>query len=332
MVTAHGDRIDGTLNSNGSPCADLNFEWSSAVSRTSNGWIAEIAIPFSHLPFHWAERVLMRFKAARFISRKFEEVDFPEINPDGHPHLSQFREVEFTGIDHNPTALNDLATALHETINSKKQLGMRYNSLSYDELLSLWGDASVFDYLTFPSHELMPGSHPIDFAVNSKELMVSSLFEQLKSVGGRRISNLEEFLARTLTTSFIVIQNDTVIYEKYFNGFDRESIVTSFSMAKSFLSTLVGISSLSYLTRLPLQQLKIDQSFVHNIGLKPADATIVQTIIGMAHNLGMDVIAEGVETEDQKVFLERHGCLQHQGYLFSKPVSCDEFELLGNKI
>ena len=93
-----------------------------------------------------------------------------------------------------------------------------------------------------------------------------------------------------------------------------------------------GFSSLSYLTRLPLQQLKIDQSFVHNIGLKPADATIVQTIIGMAHNLGMDVIAEGVETEDQKVFLEQHGCLQHQGFLFSKPVSCDEFELLGNKI
>lgn len=93
-----------------------------------------------------------------------------------------------------------------------------------------------------------------------------------------------------------------------------------------------GFSSLSYLTKLPLQQLKIDQSFVHNIGVKPADATIVQTIIGMAQNLGIDVIAEGVETEDQKLFLEQHGCLQHQGYLFSRPVPCEEFEVLANMI
>ena len=64
-----------------------------------------------------------------------------------------------------------------------------------------------------------------------------------------------------------------------------------------------GYSSLAYLTKLPLDQLKIDQSFVHNIGLKTTDAVIVQTIIGMANNLGMEVIAEGVETEAQRIFL-----------------------------
>ncbi len=89
-----------------------------------------------------------------------------------------------------------------------------------------------------------------------------------------------------------------------------------------------GQSSLSYLTRLPLDQLKIDQSFVRNIGIQHTDALIVQTIIGMAHSLGIDVIAEGVETEEQRAFLECHGCSLWQGYLFSKPVPLESFEQL----
>jgi diguanylate cyclase (GGDEF)-like protein/PAS domain S-box-containing protein len=89
-----------------------------------------------------------------------------------------------------------------------------------------------------------------------------------------------------------------------------------------------GQSSLSYLTRLPLDQLKIDQSFVRNIGIQHTDALIVQTIIGMAHSLGIDVIAEGVETEAQRAFLERHGCTLWQGYLFSRPVPLEHFEQL----
>lgn len=86
-----------------------------------------------------------------------------------------------------------------------------------------------------------------------------------------------------------------------------------------------GYSSLAYLTRLPLTQLKIDQSFVRNIGTQDSDATIIQTIIGMAENLGMEVIAEGVETKEQRDFLERSGCKYYQGYLFSKPVPVSEF-------
>ena len=89
-----------------------------------------------------------------------------------------------------------------------------------------------------------------------------------------------------------------------------------------------GYSSLAYLTQLPLKQLKIDQSFVRNIGIKDSDATIIQTIIGMAANLGMDVIAEGVESAEQRDFLEANGCLYFQGYLFGKPVPIEEFEAM----
>ncbi len=87
-----------------------------------------------------------------------------------------------------------------------------------------------------------------------------------------------------------------------------------------------GFSSLSYLTKLPLNQLKIDQSFVRNLGVKHSDAVIVQTIISMGHNLGMEVIAEGVETEEQRAFLELHGCPAIQGYLIGRPMPLEEFE------
>jgi len=87
-----------------------------------------------------------------------------------------------------------------------------------------------------------------------------------------------------------------------------------------------GYSSLSYLTQLPLDQLKIDQSFVRNLGVNNRDAVIVQTIIGMASNLEIEVIAEGVETKEQWLFLEQHGCGMYQGYLFGKPCPIEEFE------
>lgn len=87
-----------------------------------------------------------------------------------------------------------------------------------------------------------------------------------------------------------------------------------------------GYSSLSYLSQLPLDQLKVDQSFVRNIGIKSSDAVIVQTIIGMANNLNMESIAEGVETQAQRDFLEQAGCKRYQGYLFGKPEPLEKFK------
>ena len=91
-----------------------------------------------------------------------------------------------------------------------------------------------------------------------------------------------------------------------------------------------GYSSLSYLKRLPLDQIKIDQSFVRDITTDSNDAVMVQTIIEMAHNFGLHVIAEGVETEAHMDFLKQRGCMAYQGYLFSKPVPHYDFELLLN--
>lgn len=78
--------------------------------------------------------------------------------------------------------------------------------------------------------------------------------------------------------------------------------------------------------QLPLNQIKVDKYFVHGIGLNPKVELVIQTIIGMALNLELQIVAEGVETQAQREFLARHGCHLYQGYLFGKPKALEAYE------
>ena len=100
-----------------------------------------------------------------------------------------------------------------------------------------WGNADVYDYQKFPNRPLSASSTPFHFAEDSQEEQVRALFESTSN-----IDDFDTFLADKGTQAFIVIHNDTIIYEEYFNGTQRDSLVTSFSIAKSFTSALIGIA------------------------------------------------------------------------------------------
>lgn len=154
--------------------------------------------------------------------------------------------------------------------------------------------------------------------VSAKQLMHQSFKDQLESIVQAHDVD-PAFLKLELTESMLLENTESMINKMI----ELRRIGVRFELDDFG----TGYSSLQYLKQLPLSQLKIDQSFVRDIAVDDNDKTLVRTIIAMAHSLDLKVIAEGVETEEQRQFLIDHGCNHFQGYLFGKPMPIEAFEL-----
>ena len=118
---------------------------------------------------------------------------------------------------------------------------------------------------------------------------------------------------------------ETVVIDNIEDTIEKMQALKAIGVSFSMDDFGTGYSSLAYLRQLPLDQLKIDQTFVQEISNDAQDEIIVETIISMGRLLGLEVIAEGVETADQQQFLARKGCFMYQGYYFGRPVSAQQF-------
>ncbi|MFT4993868.1 MAG: diguanylate cyclase (GGDEF)-like protein/PAS domain S-box-containing protein [Paraglaciecola sp.] len=166
-----------------------------------------------------------------------------------------------------------------------------------------------------------PLTRDIVLAVNvsAKQLQQTDFVQQVQDTLQRQGANPAR-LKLELTESMLLDNIDDII--------GKMNALNQIGIHLSLDDFGTGYSSLQYLKMLPLEQLKIDQSFVRDIAIDPSDRTIVRTIIALGDSLGINVIAEGVETAEQHQFLQDNGCLQYQGYLFSKPVPIEKFETL----
>ena len=238
LVTPRNVRSSGTLDDDNKPNLTLNMKWESRATVLNDGWIAEMAIPLRILAFQGSDRVTMSFKLARFISRRGEEENLPEMDPGRREH-EQYREIVLRDVI---PSLLPASEVYRQGLKNLKRNRLQLHRLGYEEQLHKWGDASVLDYLIFRSRKLSASQHPFQFQRAGEDERVAASLAAMDYAPGKRVGSVERFLTRSATTSFIVIKDDVVIYENYFNGYKRDSIVTSFSTAKSFDSTLVGIA------------------------------------------------------------------------------------------
>lgn len=166
-----------------------------------------------------------------------------------------------------------------------------------------------------------PATERLTIAINVSALQMrqKNFVEEVRVILGKTGANPHR-LKIELTESILVSNVDDVIAKM-----DKlKAIGIGFSLDDFG----TGYSSLSYLKRLPLDQLKIDRSFVKDVLVDSNDAAIAQMIIALSKSLGLSVIAEGVETEEQYAFLAQHGQLSYQGYLFGRPLPSEDFERL----
>jgi EAL domain-containing protein (putative c-di-GMP-specific phosphodiesterase class I) len=156
------------------------------------------------------------------------------------------------------------------------------------------------------------GRAPVSIAINisARQFATRNLGEVIKRVLDAHNAD-PHYIELELTESLLMVNTEEAVRTlEYLKSLGLRLSIDDFG---------TGYSSLAYLKRFPIDALKIDRSFIDQITTDVGDATITRAVIGMAHNLGLKVVAEGVETEDQLAFLSANGCDEAQGYYFARP-------------
>ena len=139
----------------------------------------------------------------------------------------------------------------------------------------------------------------------------------------------QKLLSKGLCPSNFTIEiTESVLIDQKLLNMDSIFVLKNEGVSIAIDDFGIGYSSLSYLSSLPIDTLKLDQSFIKNIDKNGKNRTLVQAIIQMAKHLGMQVVSEGVETNEEKSVVESLGCMQFQGYLFSKPIPLEKFSAM----
>lgn len=173
--------------------------------------------------------------------------------------------------------------------------------------LKLWSAQPATEHLT------------ISVNVSARQMRQSDFVSQVTATLGKHAVDPRR-LRLELTESMLFSDTEEVI--------EKMNALRALGVRFSLDDFGTGYSSLSYLKRLPLDQLKIDRSFIREALTNPSDATIATAIVGLAHSLGMVVVAEGVETEAQHRFLQQSSCDAFQGFLYAAPCTAEKIEQL----
>ncbi len=235
LADAAGNKLDGSLNP---PTRDLSFsfssDWTSDVQRNEDGYTVEMKIPLEKLPIRWdKDHVEMAVQIIRNDKQNNRMVQWPATK-----NISEFQPIILQEI--NQTHPDNLSG-----VNLKDRLAYKKSKIDISTLIGRCqgGDASVMDYLIFKKREIQGVEQPRTLHYNLQAKKVGKMFEETSCFKNLTTeSDFETMLERSQTTAFLVLKNDTVLYENYFNGFTNDSIFTSFSVAKSFVSTLVGLA------------------------------------------------------------------------------------------
>jgi len=175
---------------------------------------------------------------------------------------------------------------------------------------------AIKDTLSLQNNDCMP--IPLSINISPHQFRHPSFIDQISQI--MQQYNLKHQYLTLEVTESIIINNLAETTEKFEH-------LRNLGIRISLDDFGTGYSSLSYLKRLPLDEIKIDKSFVFDVFINSHNALLVQTIINIADQFGLDIVAEGVETEEQLNFLKQHNCKIYQGYYYSQPLPLEQLKM-----